>query len=492
MRARRLLSLLLLAGCGDDAATPIDAATDAPAIDADPDPDRTAALALLGVPCADAPADVYLPRTPPAPWTAADRGTVVACAYDRTLPGAELAAHFTTEGLPPPPGAPVAVHKLRLAYWTERGPGEPVLTSAALYLPTRRRGPTLPLIVAGHGSVGAADACAPSRDDPAGFHRDWRTMLYPLAGDGWIVIAPDYPGLGTPGPTTWQLAADEGHAMLDATRAARHLVRSDLLTAGNALVGHSNGGHAALAAHAYAAAYPPEGTIDTVVVWAPLWISNAAWAALASDTGAALLTPAFAAMMLLYLDAHLEAYDGEAARVATYRPDRAAAVRTWLDGGCWRSLTAMATGASSIGITIGRDAFTDTFVDQVGQCGLVDACSTPLETTWRARFAADRPVPDPTIPIVLWQGARDDFLSPGYQQCGIDRLVAQGAQLTACADVDADHSDIAVRSSAAVRAHLAHVFFGAPAPAACPRFADLQPTPSCSIPIPNGTDPDDP
>ena len=485
-----LIAIGLLAACGDDGGdTPIDA----PSIDADPDPDpdRTAALALLGVPCADQPSAVYQARTPPSPWTAAQRGTIAACAFDRKVTVEELRAHFTTEGVPPAT-ITTGAYKLRIAYWTERNPGEPILTSGALYLPETRRGAPSPLVVAGHGSVGSADACAPSREDPSGFQRDFRTQIYPLIGDGWIVLAPDYPGLGTPGVAVWQFALDEGHAMLDATRAARNLARAGLLSDRNALVGHSNGGHAALAAQSYARTYGSAGTIDAVVVWAPLWISNAAWGALISDTGAVLLTPAFMAMTLMYLDSHLEVYDGATGIADAYLPGKAQQVRDLLESQCWRTLTVAATGAASIGIATGRDAFTTPFVEQVGDCGLLATCATPLAASWKTRFAADRPPPDPTIPIVLWQGMLDDFLSPGYQQCGIDRLVGQGANLTACIDDGADHSSIPSRSADWVRLYLAERLLGGPAPTACTPFSSITPPPGCSVPIANGLTPEDP
>lgn len=477
-----LAALLAFAACGGDGAPAIDAA----AIDADPDPDRTAALALLGVPCTDGLDAAYAAHPPPAPWTAAQRGAIAACAYERKVTVAEMQAHFTTENVPP---ATIStdVYKFRVAYWTERGPDQPQLTSAAFYLPVTRRGAPAPLIVAGHGSVGVADRCAPSKEDPQGFLRDYRTQMYPLIGDGWVVMAPDYPGIGTPGVGTWQLAIDEGHALLDGTRAARRLARAGLLSAHNAIVGHSNGGHAALAAQSYAQAYGSDGPIAAVVVWAPLWISNAAWGALISDTGAVLLTPAFMAMTLMYLDAHLETQGGAAELAEAYLPGKAAAVRAWLEGGCWRDLTSMTTGATSIGISTGRDAFTAEFVTEVGDCGLTDSCTTARATTWRARFAADRPPPDPSIPIVLWQGREDDFLTPGYQGCGVARLTAGGADLTACLE-SGDHSSVISASAGWVREYLAHQLLGAAAPAACTPFVP----PGCAVPIPNGTTPSDP
>lgn len=486
MRPSRLVPLAfvvvpVIAGCDGGGGAAPDAAEVS---------DRDAALALLGVPCTDSIEAVYQAHPPPTPWSASERGAIAACAFDRKVTVAEMADHYAREGVPA-----VAVtsdaYKLRVAYWTERGPGQPVLTSAAFYLPVSRRGAPSPLVVAGHGSVGVADRCAPSREDAGGFVRDYRTLVYPLIGDGWVVMAPDYPGIGTPGVGTWQLATDEGHALLDGTRAARRLTRAGLLSSHNAIVGHSNGGHAALAAQAQARSYGSDGTIDAVVVWAPLWISNAAWGALISDTGAVLLTPAFMAMTLMYLDGHLDALGGPTEVAAAYLPGKAAAVRALLEGGCWRDLTSMATGAGSIGISTGRDAFAADFVTEVGDCGLTGTCTTALQTTWKARFADDRPAPDPAIPVVLWQGAQDDFLPPGYQKCGIDRLTAGGAALTACVG-PGDHSSIMSSSAAWVRGYLAQRLLGEAAPAACTPFASITPPPGCAVPIPNGTMPGDP
>ena len=62
---------------------------------------------------------------------------------------------------------------------------------------------------------------------------------------------------------------------------------------------------------------------------------------------------------------------------------------------------------------------------------------------WRDRWIADRPPADTKLPVVIWQGLMDASVSPGLQQCGVDRLTAQGAQVKVCADANADHSGIA-------------------------------------------------
>lgn len=76
---------------------------------------------------------------------------------------------------------------------------------------------------------------------------------------------PDNPGLGTPSTTAVFYSIDEGHAMLDATRAARKLFKEGTLSERNALIGHSAGGHAVYSAAAFAASYGLDGTLDAAI-----------------------------------------------------------------------------------------------------------------------------------------------------------------------------------------------------------------------------------
>ena len=63
--------------------------------------DKAQILAHLAVTCADAvDANFYDTATPPSPWTAANRGDIVRCAYDRMVPKAEMDKHFSDASLP--------------------------------------------------------------------------------------------------------------------------------------------------------------------------------------------------------------------------------------------------------------------------------------------------------------------------------------------------------------------------------------------------------
>lgn len=483
------LGVASLAGCGggDTSGTGGAGGTTATV-----DPDRALALAALGAKACDDPLEsIYEAVDPPASWTSAMRGDIVKCAFDRKVTAGEMTAHFKDEGLPEPP-VTTGAFKFRIAYWTEREAGQPILTSAVLYLPEELRASPTPLVVAGHGSVGLADKCAPSKEDPDGFHRDFRTLVYTFAGGGWALLAPDFPGLGTPGATTWMYSVDEGHAMLDGTRAARKLAAKGLFSAKNAIVGHSNGGHAALSAQAYAKSYGSEGTIDAVVAFAPFWLSNGAWGALITNIGNALITPAFLSMSMQYYYGHLDAYEGAAHAGDAFLPEKRQAITDFLEGGCWQDVAHDDHGPGDLGLEKGSDAFTADYTGAVGTCGFNGTCDADLAKTWKTRWAADRPAPDPDIPIVLWHGKKDDFLTPGFQMCGIDRLKGQSADLTVCIDEAGDHSSLIPASAGWVTAYLEMALLGGKGPETCKGLEVFDPPLECSAPIPNSTDPSEP
>jgi len=477
MRIRSLaLSLLALVttGCGSDDSEPT------------PQDPKAEILALLDVPCDD-PLDAVYSATPDG-----DKGTLLACAYERRIDTDEMAAIYAAGGHEAPTLS-TAVHKLRVAFVTERTEGEPLVTSGAIYVPEERRGEPFPLVVVGHGSVGIADECAPSLESPDGFEKDWKNLVYTFAGDGWVTLQPDFPGLGTPGTTTWMHAPDEGHAMLDATRAARRLFAPSVISDQNALIGHSNGGHSVLAAQAYVDDYGAEGNVATVIALNPFWLSNAAWGALISTAGAALIDSTFLSNTMMYFMGHLAAYEGEDHRLDGFLADKREGAAALMDGGCWREVTGDDTGPSTLGAKLGADLYTDEYVSDVGQCGFSGACDPPLAQTWRQRWVADRPGASSSTPIVHFTGENDDFVVPGYQQCGIDRLVAQGAPLEICVSPGSNHSGIIPDSADWLRRHLAHVLLGGAEPEPCATQQEVfGKVPTCNLPIANSVDPSDP
>jgi pimeloyl-ACP methyl ester carboxylesterase len=139
--------------------------------------------------------------------------------------------------------------------------GKPVAVSGIVLAPDGAPPPDgRPVVAWAHGSRGVSDACAPSHDGAG----ELIMVTQPLLDLGYVVVATDYEGLGTPGPHPFFVGQSEGRSVLDGARAARLVPDSG---AGDrlAFLGHSQGGHAVLWAAELAPTYAPElETVGTV------------------------------------------------------------------------------------------------------------------------------------------------------------------------------------------------------------------------------------
>ena len=98
-----------------------------------------------------------------------------------------------------------------------------------------------PVIAWTHGTWGVAEKCAPSLS-PNFFNV---TPAIDAVRRGYVVVAPDYIGLGNPGPHPYLVGTATARTVLDAVRSARQIAGA---AAGSryAVWGESQGGHAAL------------------------------------------------------------------------------------------------------------------------------------------------------------------------------------------------------------------------------------------------------
>jgi predicted esterase len=162
--------------------------------------------------------------------------------------------------------APAGAKAWRLLYHSRSVDGRDIAVSGVVVAPTSAapKGGR-PVVTWAHGTVGLADQCAPSKAADAATKIPF---VGPLVDHGYVVVATDYEGLGTPGTHPYLVGESEGRSVLDAARAAQTLkataAKNDVLVAG-----HSQGGQAALFAGELAASYAPDLHVLGIAAAAP-------------------------------------------------------------------------------------------------------------------------------------------------------------------------------------------------------------------------------
>lgn len=478
MRASRscLLSVVLVVGCGDDQQSTPDAKPDAVDYTIGEHPQ-------LAVPCDDSLADVYTLPDDLEEMDDSRRGEILRCAKAEKLTVPEIREQIEAYNTGYDKAVPGTVRSgfwsYRVAYRSTRNTVDGTRAegdSAAFLLVPANPLPGAPLVVFGHGSVGIASKCAPSRLDlsaPAQDH-DYPPMLYRLAGYGFYVIAPDYNGFSygqTPG---YFNAEDEAHAVLDATRAAAKLL--PMAPDKVAFVGHSQGGHAVIAAHAYAKTYGMAGTLVGVATLSPVWNSMSMWAAATAPL--AMLTTEKDTNAILYAMSY--AYSASELRepetgVSVFQTDKQDAARDVILNDCYDKAGLVALGENP------SDFFDEAYVEFVGSACAVNPflpdCSHELAVKWKARWEEDRPAIDANgAPILAVFGGMDTTVPIGRAACARNKLTGDlgtGASttLTFCLDAMLEHRDI-VRSAQVeyLNEWVAAKAGAGPEPAACTPF----------------------
>jgi pimeloyl-ACP methyl ester carboxylesterase len=203
--------------------------------------------------------------SPAPPATDGSTGEAVSPGEPGTLISAEEVAQQVV------PGARAWL----VRYRSETVTGDPAEVSGYLLAPATP-GAERPVIAYAHPTTGSADVCAPSRalsaarpTGDAGSPIDATFAQFAhFVDEGYVVVATDYVGLGTPGPHPYLHGPSEGRSVLDAARAAVEVVGAG---AGTRVVlsGWSQGGQAALWAAQLAASWAPGLDVVGVVAAAP-------------------------------------------------------------------------------------------------------------------------------------------------------------------------------------------------------------------------------
>jgi acetyl esterase/lipase len=154
----------------------------------------------------------------------------------------------------------------RVLYRSTDPSGKPIAVSGAIYIPSGQAPAGGRNIIAwAHPTSGVMPPCAPTlMPDVGGMMWNLPNMI----AQDYIVVATDYPGLGTDGVHPYLIGESEARSVLDSVRMARALPRTG---ASNrfAVWGHSQGGHAALYTGEIAARYAPELKLFGVAAAAP-------------------------------------------------------------------------------------------------------------------------------------------------------------------------------------------------------------------------------
>lgn len=98
------------------------------------------------------------------------------------------------------------------------------------------------VVVWEHGTVGAGDDCAPSKNT---IHLRFKILADSLLAAGYVIVAPDYEGLGTPGIHPYLNLSSAANSAIAAVTAAKDHYGAQLNGAWMS-IGQSQGGHASL------------------------------------------------------------------------------------------------------------------------------------------------------------------------------------------------------------------------------------------------------
>lgn len=331
----------------------------------------------------------------------------------------------------------------RILYVSERPDGTRAVSGGMLFLPdTPAPAGGRPVVAWEHGTLGMGDACVPSRStNPIG---DMTTFLPLMLEQGWVVVATDYVGLGTPGPNQYLIAQSEVRDVVNAVRAARTIPEAQ---AGDryATFGHSQGGHASIWTGHLGPEYAPELTLVGVAAAAPALdlsaIASAQW-----DT---------AVGWVIGSDL-IESWP-------TYYPGLPIdSILTTQGADAENRLATECIAQSGLEATA-REAFGDQFFS-----------SDPLRNPeWRTAMNEQTPDPlPPTMPAFIAQGTADEVVLPWPNAIVAQEWCDAGSSLSTLWMGDVNHEDAA------------HVAGPTAFQWIYERFAGMPVTTTCELPMP--------
>lgn len=339
-------------------------------------------------------------------------------------------------------GGPGDGNAFRILYSSTGLNGEPISVSAAIFIPPGDPPANGRNVIAwAHPTSGVVESCAPSlMPDIAGLI--WG--LSDILAKGYVVVATDYPGLGSPGIHPYLIGASEGRAVLDSVRAARNLPKSGA-SERFAVWGHSQGGHAALYTGELAASYAPELKLVGVAAAAPAtYLVELFDANKSSATGKELTAMALWAWSKLY----------NVPPTDLVEPD---------------AMNAFEEMAHDCIETVAEYVALDNAEKPLTQIKYLKADPTKVDP-WRGIMQRNTPGQAPVgAPVFLAQGTDDTTVLPAITKQFGDALCAQGAKVHFVELSGVGHVFAGRDSASAALAWMDDRFRGAPPPSSCGR-----------------------
>lgn len=338
-------------------------------------------------------------------------------------------------------GATPGAKSYRILYGSSAPNDEPIAVTAAIVFPDRPApAGGRPVVAWAHPTTGVATRCAPSLfPDNAGSIAGLGAMME----RNYVVVATDYPGLGTPGMHPYLIGESEARAVLDAVRAVRELPDAKALDR-FAVWGHSQGGHAALFTGQRAHSYAPELKLVGVAAAAPAtYLASLFEADRATESGHSLTAMALKSWSTIFNLSVADIVEPQAMRAYERVADD-----------CIENISEMVQEEDD---------------EAPLQKAFLKADPTKIPE-WRAIMDKNTPGQEPAGgPIFLAQGTADTTVPPAVTARFMDHLCQSGTVVTFVGKPDVTHVYIALDSAREAAAWMAERFDGRQAPSDCKR-----------------------
>ncbi len=290
----------------------------------------------------------------------------------------------------------------RILYVSQKGDGSPTVSSGMLLIPdSPAPAGGRPVVAWAHPTVGLGDACAPSRRDEPISSQLTEPWMLQMISFGYVIVATDYAGLGTPGISQYLVGQAEANDVVNSVRAAREFKDSGASSTWM-VYGHSQGGQSALWTGDLAKNLAPELNLVAVAAAAPaaelVPLVDEQW----DETVAWVIGPEVAyGWPSQYPNLPLS---------AVIAPDQINST----EGLATDCLMTAALGGL-VRQNIGRTYFSINPIDN---------------PEWKAALAAQTPAPITDLPVLIIQGTADQVVIPNTTALLEQKWCAAGSNLT--------------------------------------------------------------